>query len=347
MSNRRKPPSLGKRIRYRFEGWFLELLAAAIPLLSRRTLVDLANGVGWIAFHLAARERRIALTNLDIAFGSTKSTKEKRRVACSAFQTFARSFLGLFWARRLNRATLDQIAEVDADSLRMVETARARGKGIVFVSFHFGEWETLGVATALLGFPLTIVMEQLRNPHLMRIFQQLRGHGGNQIILQRFAMTKLLKALKRGECIALLIDLNALPSRGGIWLDFFGKPVFGFSAAAALARHTGAAIIGGAAYPLADGRIRIVYGPEIPCAATGNEKLDLRTTSQQCLRYCEEFIRRNPECWLWLYRRWKFRPAEELGDYPYYSRWIGEVRQARAHAIDAPQSASVPQQSGP
>jgi KDO2-lipid IV(A) lauroyltransferase len=217
----------------------------------------------------------------------------------------------------------------------------------VFVPFHFGEWETLGVATALLGFPMTIVMEQLRNPHVARTFERLRGHAGNQIILQRHALPKLLKALKRGERIALLIDLNALPSRGGIWLEFFGKPVFAFSAAAALARYTGAAIIGGVSYPLADGRLRIVYGPEIPCANTGDEDADLRVTSQQCLRYCEELIRRNPEYWLWFYPRWKFRPTKELGDFPFYSRWIGEVRQAHAQTMSPTQSASVPQQSGP
>jgi len=310
-------------------------------------LVRLANSAGWIAFHVAPRERRIALTNLDIAFGSATSAEEKRRIARSAFQNFARSFLGLFWAQRLNRATLDAVVEVDADSLRMVEAARARGKGIIFVPFHFGEWETLGIATALLGFPMTIVMEQLRNPHLTRIFERLRGRGGNQLILQRHAIPKLLKALQRGECIALLIDLNAVPRRGGLWLDFFGKPVFGFSAAAALARHTGAPIIGGVAYPLPDGRIRIVYGPEIPCANTGNDETDLCTTSQRCLGYCEVLIRQNPEHWLWFYRRWKFRPTKEPGDFPYYSRWIEEARPARAQTTKAAQSASVPQQSGP
>jgi KDO2-lipid IV(A) lauroyltransferase len=347
MSNRRKTPSPWKRFRYRLEALILELLAASVPLLSRKMLVRIANAAGWISFHVAARDRRIALTNLDIAFGSTKSQEKKRRITCSAFQTFARSFLGLFWARRLDHATLDKLVEVDPDSLRMAEAARARGKGIVFVAFHFGEWELLGVSMALLGFPMPIVMEQLRNPHLTHIFERLRGRGGNHIILQRHAMTKLLKVLKRGECIALLIDLNAVPSRGGIWLDFFGKPVFGFSGVAALARHTGAAIIGTVAHPLPDGRIRIVYGPEIPCATTGDNEADLRVTSQQCLRYCEEHIRREPVLWLWFYRRWKFRPTAEPGDFPYYSRWIEEVRPTRAQTTDATQSTSVPQQSGP
>jgi len=347
VSNRQKTPSLWKRFRYRLEALILEVLAATVPLLSRKMLVRVANAIGWIAFHVAVSERRIALTNLDIAFGSTKSPEEKRQIARAAFQNFARSFLGLFWAKRLTPETLGKLIEIDPDNLRMVQAAQARGKGIIFVTFHFGEWEMLGVATALFGFPMTIVMEQLRNPHLTQIFERLRGHGVNHIILQRFAMTKLLKTLKRGGAIALLIDLNAVPSRGGIWLDFFGKPVFGFSGAAALARHTGAAIITAVGHPLPDGRVRAVYGSEISCAATGDEEADLRVTSQQCLRYCEELIRREPERWLWFYRRWKFRPTAERGDFPYYSRWIEEVRPARAQTTEATQSASVPQQSGP
>ncbi|MGO9608666.1 MAG: lysophospholipid acyltransferase family protein, partial [Verrucomicrobiia bacterium] len=311
MSNRQKTPSLWKRFRYRLEALILEVLAATVPLLSRKMLVRVANTIGWIAFHVAVNERRIALTNLDIAFGSTKSPEIKRRIACAAFQNFARSFLGLFWAKRLTPETLGKLVEIEPDNLRMVQAAHARGKGIIFVTFHFGEWEMLGVATALFGFPMTIVMEQLRNPHVTQIFERLRGHGVNHIILQRHAMTKLLKALKRGGAVALLIDLNAVPSRGGIWLDFFGKPVFGFSGAAALARHTGAAIISAVGHPLPDGRVRAVYGPEIPCANTGDEEADLRVTSQQCLRFCEELIRREPERWLWFYRRWKFRPTAE------------------------------------
>jgi len=85
------------------------------------------------------------------------------------------------------------------------------------------------------SFPMTIVTEQMNNPHVARIFERLRGRTGSRIILQWGAMTKLFKALKRGECVALLIDLNAVPRRGGLWLDFFGKPVFSYSAAAALA----------------------------------------------------------------------------------------------------------------
>ncbi|HUI06652.1 MAG TPA: lipopolysaccharide kinase InaA family protein [Verrucomicrobiae bacterium] len=346
-STQQMSPSLWKRFRYRLEGGLLELLAATVPLLPRKTLVRLANAAGRLAFHVLGRERRTALTNLDIAFGQSKSAEEKRAIACTAFQTVARSLLGLFWSRRVTRATFERWIEVDRDSLRPVENARARGRGIIFVTPHYGEWELLGLATALYGFPITIVMEQIRNPRIARLFQRLRSREGNRIILQRFALTKLYKALKRGEYIALLIDLNAVPSRGGIWLDFFGKPVFSYSVAAGLALRTGAAIVGGVAYPSSDGRVRIVYGPEIPYSVTGDEETDMRVISQDCLRYCEEVIRQRPEFWLWLYRRWKFRPMVELRDFPDYSRYLEEVPRPRAQTVSASQSPSVPQQSGP
>jgi Kdo2-lipid IVA lauroyltransferase/acyltransferase len=343
----RKPPSFWKRCRYRLEAVALELLAATIPLLSRKALLRVANGLGWLAFHLLRRERRVALTNLDIAFGPGKSTGEKKRIALSSFQNFARSFLGLFWAQRLDGAALEKWLEVDEESVRRAREIQARGKGIILITLHYGEWELLGLATAWLGFPMTVVAEQTRNPHLERIFSRLRGHTGNRSILQRFAVTKLFKALKRGECVGLLIDLNAPQGRGGIWLDFFGLPVFSNSSAAGLALRSGAAIVGTVAHPLPDGRVRIVYRPEVPVERTGDRVADLKAISQRCLDSCEAVIRQRPEFWLWFYRRWKFRPSEEKSNFPYYSIYHERLRLPRAQKGSANQSPSVPQQGGP
>jgi lauroyl/myristoyl acyltransferase len=343
----RKPPSFWKRCRYRLEAVALELLAATIPLLSRKALLRVANTLGRLACLIMHKERRVALTNLDIAFGPSKPAEEKKRIALSSFQNFARSFLGLFWAQRLDDAALEQWVEVDEESVRRTREILARGKGIVFLALHYGEWELLGLATGWLGFPLTVVAEQTRNPHLERIFGRLRGHTGNRSILQRFAVTKLFKALKRGECVALLIDLNAPQGRGGVWLDFFGLPVFNNSSAAGLALRSGAAILGTVAYPLPDGRVRIVYGPEITCLPTGDDEADIRAISHRCLGFCEEIIRQRPEFWLWLYRRWKFRPSPEQGGFPDYSIYFQRPRLPRAHSSNPPHSTIVPQQMGP
>jgi lauroyl/myristoyl acyltransferase len=347
MNTGRKPPSFWKRCRYRIEAAALESLAAVLPLLSRKAFVRLAKGLGWIAYHVLPKERRVALTNLDIAFAQNKPADEKRRIARASFQNFARSFLGLFWASRLNAGALKQLVELDEDSMQRLREIQARGKGIIFVTLHHGEWELLGLATARLGFPMTVVTQQMRNPHLERIFERLRGCTGNRIIQQRFAVIKMLKALKRGESVALLIDLNAPQRRGGIWLDFFGLPVFNNSAAAALAQHTGAAIVGALGHPLPDGRVRIVYGPEIPCTPTANPESDLRTISQCCLDFCETAIRRQPDFWLWFYRRWKFRPSQENGSFPYYSIYSERLRLPREQKRSANQSPTVPHQNGP
>lgn len=347
MSLKRKPPSFWKRWRHRLEAAALESLAVVIPRLSRQVLVRLANGLGWLACHVAPSARRVALTNLEIAFGQSKSAEEKKRIALSSFRNFARGFLGLFWAQRLDNAALEKLVEVDAESLRRVQEIHDRGKGIIFVTLHYGEWELLGLATAWLGFPMTIVAEQTRNPRVERIFNRLRSHAGSRTILQRYAAPKLFKALKRAECVALLIDLNAPQGRGGIWLDFCGLPVFNNSAAAALALHTGAALVSGVAYPLPDGRVRIVYGPEIPAASTGDRVADLQAISQRCLDYCETIIRERPEFWLWFYRRWKFRPAPEQGKYPDYSIYFEKLRLPRAPKNSASQSPGIPQQGGP
>jgi Kdo2-lipid IVA lauroyltransferase/acyltransferase len=326
VSTEQTPLSRWKRFRYRLEAAFLELLAALLPLLSRKMFVRVADTAGGVAFHLMARDRRIALTNLDLAFGQGKSAEEKRRIVRSAFQTFARNFLGLFWNRRLRPETLGHLVEVDAESLRCVRECHARGKGVIFVTLHYGEWELLALATALFGFPPNIVTEELRNPHVMRILDRLRARDGNRVTSQRFAMTKLFKALKRGECVALLIDLNALPRRGGLWLDFFGKPVFGHSGPGALAIHTGAAIVSCVAHPLPDGRLRVVYGPEIRHESTGDDDADLQAINQQCLRFCEDIIRHQPAHWLWFYKRWRFRPTADQSGFPDYSHQIGQVR---------------------
>jgi lauroyl/myristoyl acyltransferase len=267
-------------------------------------------------------------------------------IARQSFQNFVATLLSLFWTRRLNPQTVQEIVEVDEASLQHVREIRARGQGIIFITLHYGDWELLGQAIGYYGFPLTIVMEQMRNAALGEIFARLRAHTGHRVIPQRAAAMKLIKTLKRGEGVAMLVDLNAIPGYGGVWLDFFGLPVYNHASAAALALHSGAAIVLGVAYPLGAGRVRAVYGPEIKYTLTGNHTNDLQTINQQCLAACEQVIREHPEHWLWSYRRWKFRPASDQGRYPFYSRFIGEVGRRKA-TTNADHNTSAPQHIGP
>jgi KDO2-lipid IV(A) lauroyltransferase len=166
-----------------------------------------------------------------------------------------------------------------------------------------------------------VVTETMRNEDSERIFTRLRTRSGNIIVPQQGAALKLLRALRRKGSLALLIDLNAPDQSGGMWLDFFGLPAYSNTAAAALALRTGARIVGACTIPLPDGRVRLRFGPEIPCESTGDDQADMRRVSQACLNYCENVIREAPEFWLWSYKRWKHRQNKRPGNYPFYTTW--------------------------
>lgn len=282
----------------------------------------LGRGAGWLAYRLSAKQRRLTHANLDVAFGDSKSHEEKARITRASFQNFAVTMLGLFWSPRLNRAVIDEIVECDAKDIERIRALHASGKGTIFLTLHYGDWELLGLAAGFYGIPLTVVMDELRNVALQEIIIRLRGHSGHQIITQHNAAPKLFKTLKRGGNIALLIDLNAPANRGGVWLKFFGLPVFNAAAVAALALHTGSPMCCAVATPLANGRVRIEYGPVVEFAPTGDYEADVRALSQQCLDFCEKLIRRQPEYWLWSYKRWKNSPTPDLTGFPFYTRYV-------------------------
>jgi KDO2-lipid IV(A) lauroyltransferase len=323
-SNRR-PLTAGLRVRHSFEAFVLRLATIVVPLFPRRVIRIAGRGLGWLAYFLAPSLRRISRQNLDVAFGVNRSPSEKRRIARASLQHFGATILGLLWASRLTPKNLQRYIETDEESL-----ARLRGHGAIIVSMHYGDWELLGLAAGFLGFPMTIVQEKMRNQSLEKIFARLRSHSGHRLVSQQLAVMRLFRALRKGHSTGLLIDINTNRRGGGIWLDFFGLPVFSSPAFAALALRTGAPIVFAYAQPLLDGRSQLIFRKADDFTPTGDEDRDIRALSQQCLKLCEDVIRAMPEPWLWCYKRWTPRPTEERGRYPAYSRHIG-LREFHKH----------------
>lgn len=320
MKSNAKPLSPGRRLRYRCEAGLAHFVAWLIPHFSRAAVMGLGRGLGWLMFHLDRRSRQLALANLDTAFRDTKTAAEKRRIAAASMKNFCATTLGLFWSPRLDRDAVRQLVQLDPRDVERVRAVAARGKGIIFQTLHFGDWELLSHTAAFCDIPMTVVMDNMRNPALEALLIRLRSCTGHTVITEHNAALKLLKTLKRAGTIALLIDLNAPLDRGGVWLDFFGLPVFNNSAVAALALHTGAPIICSVAVPLPGGRVRVEYGPEIEFTPTGHNDADLRALSQKCLDFCEHTVRRQPEFWLWSYKRWKNSPTRDLTGFPFYTQ---------------------------
>ena len=307
-----------RRWRYRLEAAAIALPVQVTPWLPWPVVRRLGRAIGWLGYRLLPHSRQIALANLDAAFGTTKTPCEKRRITCASFQSFGVTMLGLFWSVRLNPATLDQLVEVPADTLPLIDRCRARGKGVIFIMMHYGNWEVLGHTLALHKIPTTIVARKMRNPALERIFCRLRSHSGHRIVSGACAPGQVVRTLRHGGCVALLIDQHVGVRSGGTWCEFFGLPVLTCSTVGRLELLSGAALVACVAQPLADGRTRLNC-QELPCAHSGNQRADVQTISQRCLEFCESIIRQQPEHWLWSYKRWRARPSLEQGRYPAYS----------------------------
>ena len=317
-----KAPATGlKRLRHRAESFGLGLAAWIIPKLPRDVAYGFAGMMGWLAYAVLPEDRRVAYANLDIVLGDTMSRQEKRRIVRATFQNLAANAVGLFWSPRINAGNVRHYVDVDEANRGWFQDIQGRGKGVIFITPHYGDWELLSLASGYLGATYTAVMESTKNPAVAETISRLRSRSGHVIVQPRFAVVKLFKAVSRGGTVGILIDVNARRGRGGVWLDFFGLPVFNTAAVAELAMRTGAAIVFAAAQPLPGRRIKILFGPEIPVDRTGDAPKDVLTTSQRCLDECAKLIRANPDHWMWTYKRWKRRPTPEVGRFPFYSKY--------------------------
>jgi KDO2-lipid IV(A) lauroyltransferase len=310
-----------KPFRYRLEAAGLRAASTLIPLLSRDVAMGLGRVLGRLAYLLLREDRRVAFANLDIVFGDTKSLREKRRIARRAFQNLTCNLVGLFWAPRITAQNFRQFVDAEEKNFQWLREMRDQGKGVIFITPHYGDWEMMSLASGYLGAPYTTVTEPTKNPAIQETISRLRRLSGHTTVDPRFAVVKLFKALSRAQTVGVLIDVNARRGRGGVWLDFFGLKVFNTAAVVELAMRTHAFIVFAAAHPLPKRRIRIQFGPIIPIDDTGDREKDVLTTSQRCLDECAKLIRENPDYWLWSYKRWKRRPSPEVGKYPFYSKY--------------------------
>ena len=286
----------------------IALVLRAMPLsLVRR----LGEALG-LMFYLADRvHRRIALANLEVAFPK-KSADECRLIAKSMFQHFGRLLLELLKYSSLSQER--QMTLVDWEGEERVRLALAQGKGILFCTGHFGFWEQQALAHALKFEPMAVMARPLDNPKLHALLEAIRTSNGNEVVYRRGAVRKALRLLAEGKGVGVLIDQH-MTSADAIYVDFFGRPAATTSTLAALAIRTGAPVIPLFAFPLVGGRYRMIY--EHPVEPPPHDSEDaVREFTQRCTDVLEMHVRRHPELWLWMHRRWRDAPGAALDDAP-------------------------------
>ena len=195
-----------------------------------------------------------------------------------------------------------QVAK-ELSSEERARLAYAQGKGVLFITGHFGFWELQAMVHAVRVQPVTILARALDNPYLDQLLERIRERTGNTVVYRRETIRRVLRTLQAGQGVAVLIDQHIM-SRDAIYVDFFERPAATTSAVAALARRTGAPVVPVFALPLGGGRYRMVY--EHPVEPPRADSTDaVRELTQRCTDVLEMYVRRHPDLWLWMHRRWR------------------------------------------
>ena len=290
-------------MRYRIEYLLVRALIALVRVTPGPLVRAGGTLVGLTFYTVDRAHRRIAQRNLAAAFPA-RTASERRAIARRAFAHFGRLAFEL-----LRFATLSprqMLARVEFDGEERVKLAYGHGKGVLFITGHFGFWELQAMVHAVRVEPVTILARALDNPHLDRLLEHIRERTGNTVVYRRETIRRVMRTLQARQGVAVLIDQHIM-SRDAIYVDFFDRPAATTSAVAALALRTGAPVVPVFALPIGGGRIRVIY--EHPVAPPdADAENPLREFTQRCPDVLETKVRRHPELWLWMHRRWREDP---------------------------------------
>ena len=304
--------TLWKKFRYRLERGGIRLLAGVVPLLPRRGCVWFANALGAFVFALDKRGRQVSLANLEAAFGDSLTAVRRKEIARASYQNFARTMIDLFWAPRLNEKNFERHIEIVGKE----HCAEIRGISSVGISCHNAGFEWSNLAFGFLNMRGYILTEPFKNATLGETFTRLRSVSGQEIITQDFSMLRMLKRIKRGGSVGLLIDLNVPPTPSATVIETFGMKMCATFLHSVIALRTGAQIAPFHSEPLPDGRTKFhILKPFRVDPAANNQQI-----TQQCWEIFEPIIRAKPELWMWSYKHWRYKPRDAQREYPFYAR---------------------------
>jgi Kdo2-lipid IVA lauroyltransferase/acyltransferase len=287
---------------------FIKILGTLPRPLSRAFAIGLAQVVYLLHFRL----REVGMRNLAMVFPE-KSEAERKRILRGVFTSLGRQLAELCQFPRYAPANIDEV--VVYDGLENYERAYARGKGVLFLTGHFGGWELSAFTHSLHGHWLHVVMRPMDNPYLDRLLQRYRTMYGNKTVAKDDFVRGLLAAMKAGETVGILMDTNMTPPQG-IFVDFFGIPACTASGLARIALRTDAAVVPGfTVWDSALQKYRLRFDPALELVRTGDVEADIVANTQMFTRVIEDYVRKYPDQWLWVHRRWKTRPEGQPGLY--------------------------------
>jgi Kdo2-lipid IVA lauroyltransferase/acyltransferase len=286
----------------------------ALGLFPRSAARQVGAAFAAVAYKLRTPLRRAAMFNLNLAFPeSSEGAREQilrgmiRQIGWMAgeFSQFP----------KYTAANISRIVEIDG--AEHFDSAQRRGKGVLFLTGHMSAWELAPFAHALYGHPLHFLVRPVANARVDELINRYRCLSGNRPIEKNRSARAILKVLADGGTVGILADTNTSLEEG-VFADFFGRPASTTSGLARIALRTGAAVIPGfLMWDAARKKYRLQFGPALDLVRTGDEDSDVRQNTARFTAVIEAYVRRHPDQWLWVHKRWKTRPPGEAAIYPF------------------------------
>lgn len=265
------------------------------------------RGLGRLGFYLDKKHREIVLNNLQTVFGKEKSPDEIHLIAKKVFENLGMNLMEFFGLPWLKREDLE--GYVEPEGLENLRKAYEKGKGVIILTGHFGNWEMVGIFYALMGYPFDVVVRDIDNPVMDAFVRWVRARSGNRIISKNRSMRGLIRTLSKGGMAAILLDQNVTWSEG-VFVYFFDRLACTNKGTALLAMASGAAVV--PTFIVREGKKhRLIIGEEIAIKNTGNRAADQLANTALFTKIIEDFVRKHPEQWFWLHQRWKSRPEND------------------------------------
>lgn len=284
------------------------LLLKTLGLLPREGAVFAGRQMARVARLMDRRLIRVGQRNLALALPEMGA--DVQRVTLERVFANLGALLGEF--SQFPKITSQSIRNlVVYDGLENYERAAARGRGVLLLTGHFGAWELCAFAHGAYGHPLNFLVRPLDNPLLDRLINGYRELSGNRVIDKNNAVRPVLDSLKRGGDVGLLIDVNTLADQG-VFCSFFGVPACSTSGLAVFALRTEAPVVPGVLiWDEGLKKHRLRFDPEIPLTRTGDFKEEVRINTARFTQVIEDWVRRYPDHWMWIHKRWQTRPEGE------------------------------------
>ncbi len=295
-----------------FEFALVWCVARGLGLLPRGVARLLGAGLGRAVYVLLRRLRRTGLRNLEIAYPSMPLA-DRERILRGVYRSLGWQLAEFCRMERYSeRNTKNWIRY---EGLQNFVAAEARGKGVLILTGHLGAWELSSFYHSLMGHPMGMVIRRLDNELLDRFVNRIRCLHGNRVMHKDDFARGLLTAMRAGESVGILMDTNMTPPQG-VFVDFFGRQACTASGLARVALKTEASVVPGfLVWEEAEGQYVLHFGEPIEPVVTGDREGDIVALTQQCTGVIESWVRRYPEQWLWIHRRWKTRRAGEMPVY--------------------------------